>query len=113
MSFIKFFLLSIVLISLNLCVKLKSKTKCIALDGDCDLTAFCCADYVCKDYRCSVKGTKDNQIEWAPDGDKCNWTHTCKKNYSCQSHRCVLLNSVTDEEEDIIKKVSNVLHDNE
>jgi hypothetical protein len=115
MSFSKLFLLSLFFISFNLCLKLKTKTKCVSLNSDCDLTAYCCADYVCKDYRCSVKGTLDNQVEWAPEGSKCNWTHTCKKDYSCQSHRCVLLESVTseDEEDNIISKVSNVLHDNE
>ena len=69
--------------------KLKLKSKCIAKGGDCDLTSYCCSNLVCKDYRCSVKGTKDNQVKWhKKGGDKCDWFHHCKKGYKCQSHRC-------------------------
>jgi len=69
--------------------KLKLKTKCIAKGDDCDLTSYCCNNLVCKDYRCAVKGTKDNQVKWHKDGgSKCDWFHHCKKGYTCQSHRC-------------------------
>ena len=69
--------------------KLKLKSKCIAKGGDCDLTSYCCSNLVCKDFRCSVKGTKDNQVKWhKKGGDKCDWFHHCKKGYKCQSHRC-------------------------
>ena len=69
--------------------KLKLKSKCIAKGGDCDLTSYCCSNLVCKDYRCAVRGTKENQVKWAKKGgSKCDWWHYCKKGYSCQSHRC-------------------------
>ena len=69
--------------------KLKLKSRCIAKGDDCDLTSYCCSNLVCKDYRCAVKGTKDNQVKWAKKGgDKCDWFHHCKKGYTCQSHRC-------------------------
>lgn len=42
------------------------------------------------DYRCTTKETKDNQMEWAPKGDKCDWFHHCPKGKNCQSHRCVV-----------------------
>ena len=44
----------------------------------------------CKDYRCAVDGTPDNQIPWAPLGYKCDYFHHCSDNYVCQSHRCVI-----------------------
>ena len=65
------------------------KTKCVALGGDCDFTSYCCGDYQCRDYRCALKNTKENQVQWSPEGTKCDWFHHCKKNYNCQSHRCV------------------------
>lgn len=64
------------------------KTKCMGEGDNCDLTAYCCSNLKCKDYRCSVKGTKENQEEWAPYGKKCDWFHHCKKDYICESHRC-------------------------
>lgn len=64
--------------------------SCAAPGEDCDLTEHCCGNYVCKDYRCSPKGSKDNKIIWAPDGTKCDWFHHCGHGYNCQSHRCVL-----------------------
>ena len=64
------------------------KTRCMAEGDNCDLTAYCCANLKCKDYRCAVEGTKDNQVEWAPNGKKCDWFHHCRKHYVCQSHRC-------------------------
>lgn len=79
-------LLTVIISSL----KMKTQTNCINLKGDCDLTSYCCGDFVCKDYRCSEKGTKDNQISWAPNGEKCDYFHHCKKNYKCESHRCIL-----------------------
>jgi hypothetical protein len=81
-------ILFLALLSVSLC-KLK-KSKCLALGGDCDLFHYCCEDMRCKDYRCAPKGTKDNQVQWAPKGFKCDWFHHCTENYECQSHRCVL-----------------------
>ena len=83
LSFLFFALLAFVMSS-----KLR-KTKCVALGGDCDFTSYCCGDYQCRDYRCSLKNTKENQVKWSPDGAKCDWFHHCKKNYNCQSHRCI------------------------
>ena len=67
---------------------LKTKTSCVARNGDCDLTSYCCGKLVCKDYRCVLEGTKENQVEWAPKGEKCDFFHHCKKGLYCQSHRC-------------------------
>lgn len=83
-----FTILFFVLITFCVSSKLR-KTKCIALDGDCDFTSYCCGDNQCRDYRCAVKGTQDNLIPWAPEGNKCDWFHQCPKHYTCQSHRCV------------------------
>ena len=83
-----FTILFFVLITFCVSSKLR-KTKCVALDGDCDFTSYCCGDNECRDYRCAVKGTQDNLIPWAPEGNKCDWFHQCPKNYSCQSHRCI------------------------
>ena len=58
------------------------KTKCVALGGDCDFTSYCCGDYQCRDYRCALKNTKENQVQWSPEGTKCDWFHHCKKNYT-------------------------------
>ena len=58
--------LIIFLLSITLEKKLKKKTKCMNLGDNCDLTSYCCGKWVCKDYRCAVKGTKDNQVKWAP-----------------------------------------------
>ena len=80
------FFLSIISISFS--TLLKTKTSCVAFDGDCDLTSYCCGKLECKDYRCAKSGTKDNQVEWAPKGPKCDWFHHCKKGLYCQSHRC-------------------------
>ena len=82
--------LIIFLLTISLEKKLKKKTKCMNLGDNCDLTSYCCDKWVCKDYRCAVKGTKDNQVEWAPKGDKCDWFHHCPKYYNCVSHRCAL-----------------------
>ena len=79
-------LLTVIISSL----KMKSQTRCIDLGGDCDLTSYCCGENQCKDYRCSVKGTQENQIAWAPDGEKCDYFHHCKNYYKCESHRCIL-----------------------
>ena len=80
------FFLSIISISFS--TLLKTKTSCVAYDGDCDLTSYCCGKLECKDYRCAKSGTKDNQVEWAPKGPKCDFFHHCKKGLYCQSHRC-------------------------
>ena len=84
-----FYILLIALFSISISKKsLKSKTGCMNLGDDCDLTSFCCKKWVCKDYRCAVKGTKENQVKWAPKGPKCDWFHHCSKYYICESHRC-------------------------
>ena len=44
------------------------KTRCMGEGDNCDLTAYCCSNLVCKDYRCAVKGTPENQEEWTPYG---------------------------------------------
>ena len=76
-----------ILSTINLKV-LKTKTKCMNLGDDCDLTSYCCEKWVCKDYKCALKGTKDNQVKWAPKGPKCDYFHHCGKYYKCESHRC-------------------------
>jgi hypothetical protein len=86
LKFFLFLLLTVLISSL----RMRSKTGCIDFNGDCDLTSYCCGSNVCKDYRCAKKGTKDNQVEWAPKGEKCDYFHHCKKFYKCESHRCVL-----------------------
>ena len=83
-----YFLLLIALFTISISKKLKAKTGCMNLGDDCDLTSFCCIQWVCKDYRWAVKGTKENQVKWAPKGPKCDWFHHCSKYYTCQSHRC-------------------------
>ena len=97
------FLISIVSTS-----KIK-KSHCVAYGGDCDATSYCCSGMVCKDYRCAVKGTADNQEAWAPDGVKCDWFHHCGKNYKCQSHRCVF--QIKDVIKALSKKVKKVAED--
>ena len=82
------FLLTITLLTITLQNLLKTKSKCVAFGGDCDLTSYCCGTLECKDYRCSKKGTKENQVKWAPKGKKCDFFHHCKKGLYCQSHRC-------------------------
>ena len=82
------FLLIITLLTITLQNLLKTKSKCVAFGGDCDLTSYCCGKLVCKDYRCVLEGTKENQVEWAPKGEKCDFFHHCKKGLYCQSHRC-------------------------
>ena len=78
-----------ILSTINLKV-LKAETKCMNLGDNCDLTSYCCGKWVCKDYRCAVKGTKDNQVAWAPKGTKCDYFHHCPKYYHCESHYCVI-----------------------
>ena len=92
MSKLLYFLL-LALFAFTLNIKMKTETKCMKKGDDCDFTAWCCGKLVCKDYRCSKKGTKDNQVEWAPKGEKCDYGHHCKDNYKCESHRCVINNS--------------------
>ena len=67
---------------------LKTNTKCMNLGDDCDLTSYCCDKWVCRDYRCALKGTKENQVKWAPKGPKCDYFHHCGDYYKCESHRC-------------------------
>ena len=83
-----FIFITLAFFSVILSKTLKTETRCVNLQNDCDFTSYCCDPYVCKDYRCAVKGTKDNQVEWAPYGPKCDWFHYCKKDYVCESHRC-------------------------
>jgi len=91
-----FFFLLLGIITLVFSAKLRvRKTRCVSKGEDCDLTAYCCQDYECKDYRCATQGTKDNQVEW---GIKCDWFHHCKDNYNCRSHRCVLNEEYANEE---------------
>ena len=85
-----FYILLVVLFAFTLNKTLKKKTNCIAYGGDCDFTSYCCGDFVCKEYRCSLKGTKDNHVPWRTK--KCDWFHWCKKGYTCQSHRCIKKN---------------------
>ena len=94
----------LILLSLTESTTIK-KSRCVAYGGDCDATSYCCSGMVCKDYRCQVKGTKDNQEAWAPDGVKCDWFHHCGKNYKCQSHRCVF--QIKDIIKALTKKVKN------
>lgn len=78
----------ITILSLSISKLLKTKTTCVARNGDCDLTSYCCGSLECKDYRCALSGTKENQVAWAPKGEKCDFFHHCKKGLYCQSHRC-------------------------
>ena len=82
-----FYILLVALFAFTLSKKLKKKSKCIAFGGNCDLTSYCCDDFVCKDFRCSLKGTKDNLVPWRTV--KCDWFRWCKDGYECQSHRCI------------------------
>ena len=50
------YIISILLILFSLALSSKLQTKCIAYMGDCDATSYCCANLVCKDYRCNYKG---------------------------------------------------------
>ena len=79
----------LILLSLTESTTIK-KSRCVAYGGDCDGTSYCCSGMVCKDYRCAVKGTKDNQVAWAPKGTKCDYFHHCPKYYHCESHYCVV-----------------------
>ena len=86
-----FLILSLAILTFALSKSLKSKTNCIQYGGDCDFTSYCCGSNQCKDYRCSLKGTKDNQLGWdksKKEGNKCDWFHHCKKGRKCMSHRC-------------------------
>ena len=86
-----FIFITLALFSVIISKTLKSQTKCVHLGNDCDLTSYCCGSNVCKDYRCAVKGTKDNQVGWdksKKEGNKCDWFHHCKKGRKCMSHRC-------------------------
>ena len=57
MSKLLYFLL-LALFAFTLNITLKSKTKCMQLGDDFDLTQYYCGNYVFKDYRFSVKDTK-------------------------------------------------------
>ena len=86
-----FIFITLAFFSVILSKTLKTETRCVNLNNDCDFTSYCCDPYVCKDYRCAVKGTKDNQIGWdksKKEGNKCDWFHHCKKGRRCMSHRC-------------------------
>ncbi len=86
-----FLFITLAFFSVILSKTLKTETKCVKFQNDCDFTSYCCEPYVCKDYRCAVKGTKDNQIGWdksKKEGNKCDWFHHCKKGRTCRSHRC-------------------------
>ena len=85
-----FIILSFTLLVIIYSKSLKTAAKCIQYGGDCDFTSYCCGKNECKDYRCSVEGTKDNQVKWAPEGEKCDYFHHCKKFFKCESHRCIL-----------------------
>ena len=80
----------LIIFSISYSKVLKAKTKCMNLGDNCDLTSYCCGSWVCKDYRCAVKGTKDNQVKWAPSGTKCDYFHHCPKYFHCESHYCVI-----------------------
>ena len=98
-------LISIILVLFSFSLSSKLQSKCIAYGMDCDSTSYCCSNLVCKDYRCNYKGTKENQVAWAPDGEKCDWFHLCGSNYRYESHRCVL------KREDIIKALTKKIKD--
>ena len=86
-----FFLLFIALLSFVISEKLKSKASCIAPGKDWIFHFILLFKYVYKDYRYSIKGTKDNQVGWDKSkkaGNKCDWLHHCKKGRKCMSHRC-------------------------
>ena len=86
-----FFMLIIAFFAVVMSKSLKSKTECVKLGNDCDFTSYCCGSHVCKDYRCAVEGTKDNQVGWdksKKEGNKCDWFHHCKKGKRYMSHRC-------------------------
>ena len=95
------FSLLITLFAVSICKLKKTSTQCAALGKPCHLFKWCCSNYVCKDYRCAVKGTKDNQLKWAPEGPKCDWFHHCRKNSECEDNRCVVK----------VEKVLEELHD--
>jgi hypothetical protein len=86
-----FLILSLAILTFAFSKSLKSQTNCIQYGGDCDFISYCCGNNQCKDYRCALKGTKDNQIGWdksKKEGNKCDWFHHCKKGRKCMSHRC-------------------------
>ena len=86
-----FIILSFTLLAIIYSKSLKTAAKCIQYGGDCDFTSYCCGKNECKDYRCALQGTKDNQIGWDKsnkEGNKCDWFHHCKKGRKCMSHRC-------------------------
>ena len=77
-----FYILLVVLFAFTLNKTLK-KIDCLGFGDDCDSGfRFCCEDFVCKDYRCALKETKENQV-----GRKC--VNRCQKGYKCESHRCI------------------------
>ncbi len=80
---------SVLFVLFSIVLSNKLQSKCIVQNGDCDLTSYCCTDLICKDYRCQPKGTKENQLAWAPDGVKCDWFHHCGKGKKCKQHRCI------------------------
>ena len=82
-----FYILLVVLFAFTLNKTLKKGDfDCLGFGDDCDFSGFrrCCEDFVCKDYRCALKETKENQV-----GRKCDWFHHCQKGYKCESHRCI------------------------
>ena len=84
-----FYILLVVLFAFTLNKTLKKNVfDCIGYGGDCDsdFTMRCCEDFVCKDYRCALKETKENQVGRTK---KCDWFHRCQKGYKCESHRCI------------------------
>ena len=59
-----------------------------SLGEDCDPLHWCEGDLVCRDYRCSEKGTPDGQVAFTPSGPKCDKFHSCPDNSTCIKHRC-------------------------
>lgn len=84
-----FYILLVVLFAFTLNKTLKNTPRCLGFGDDCDFSGFrfCCEDFVCKDYRCALKETKENQVEQRPK--YCDYFRRCQNGYKCESHRCI------------------------
>lgn len=92
----KIFIL-LTLITLSLSTKLK--TSCVGLGHDCDWSAYCCGDMVCKNHRCVFPDAEIEEKDYQSNGGTmCSITHPCNESYVCQSHQCVLESEFIDME---------------
>ena len=94
-----FFFLSLIILTTSKSLKkLKSQKKAGHYEH-CHFFNWCGRGLKCVDYRClnSTERKNHTEIEYTPNGLKCDIFHHCQDGFKCEQHYCILKNATESE----------------